>query len=553
MYTRLMAPGSRWMQSYSGVRAEVGLGPEVDPSDAAFAFRHAYCYAVSRMQARPSEHARLVLARDPRPTGAAIARAQVAGLSSACRDLGVSLEITDLGIVTTPVWQHSVRLFEAHGGVMVTASHNPICDNGWKYATGVETFAVDPAPPGALLSAAEMGNLIRAANAFSPQPERSPQALSPDPAKRESALAKYVEFVRDAYAPKRAKGTVVLDPNGGAACGICERAFEALGIAPIIVNGNVGEPAHEIDVEQSRPDGTHVLDALAKQVRACSALFGLAYDFDADRGSLTFVVPTGEARIPSPQQASAINAAIALALHRRAGDPRMPAVVASDGTSVRVKRIAEAFGASLHEVETGEINVVTKMRDLEALGLAAVAGVEGPNGGTIFSGTTCRDGTLVGAGALLASADEDLRSIVAEALAPEAELTPGLGGFVEALPKQRTLAEKSTVSMDWQPFVELLESSWQAAFARRLSGDWDRYEISYSSTRTVSPERPLSSGYGWKARLFRAGAEGFLWLRGSRTETGVLRLIADAPNEERAQRLLAAGKALLREVSGDPS
>jgi len=87
---------------------------------------------------------------------------------------------------------------------------------------------------------------------------------------------------------------------------------------------------------------------------------------------------------------------------------RRPAVVASDATSCRVKQVAAAFGADVFEVETGEINVVTKMQDLERQGLCAVIGVEGPNGGTIFAGTTCRDGTLVGAGALLAAADEEL-------------------------------------------------------------------------------------------------------------------------------------------------
>ena len=166
--------GAAWLQSYSGVRAKIGLGPDVSRDDEAFAFRHAYCYAVSRMQANPAPRATLVLARDPRPTGSGLARAQARGLATACHDLGVELALIDLGVVPTPVWQHSVRLFEAHGGVMITASHNPVDENGWKYATGVDTFGVDPAPPGALLSAAEMGHLIRAANAFAPHPWRSP-------------------------------------------------------------------------------------------------------------------------------------------------------------------------------------------------------------------------------------------------------------------------------------------------------------------------------------------------------------------------------------------
>ena len=57
---QLMA-GAPWLQSHSGVRATVGSGPDVAPEDEAFAFRHAYCYAVSRLQANPAPRARIVV------------------------------------------------------------------------------------------------------------------------------------------------------------------------------------------------------------------------------------------------------------------------------------------------------------------------------------------------------------------------------------------------------------------------------------------------------------------------------------------------------------
>jgi phosphomannomutase len=535
--------GARWLQSYSGVRARIGLSPAIAPEDGVFAFRHAYCYALSRLQAQPAPRVRLVLARDPRPTSDALARAQAAGLASACRDLGVELELIDLGVVTTPLWQHSVRLFEAQGGVMVTASHNPLEDNGWKYATGVETFAVDPAPPGALLSPAEMGQLIRAANAFQPQPERSPLAPVVDPVRREEVLSRYLEFVRGTYRVDAPKARVVLDPNGGAACGIASRVFESLGVVPVVLNDEPGRPAHEIDVDQMRADGRHVLHDLAQRVRAEQALFGLAYDFDADRGNLTYVDESGSPRIPSPQNTAAINAAVALALHRLSGEARPAAIVVSEATSYRVHRIAAAFSAAVHEVETGEINVVTKMRDLERQGRHAVVGVEGPNGGTIFAGTTCRDGSLVGAGALLAAAHEPLRRLVGEALGAE-RLGPGLSGFIEALPAQRTLSERHTVQEDWAPFVERLERVFPGLFEALLAKEWERYEILYSYTRYVGPVRPEARQYGWKARLTRPGALGFLWVRGSKTEAGLLRVFADAPDVEAARRILAVGHAL---------
>lgn len=535
----------RWLQSYSGVRATIGPGPDVTVADETFAFRHAYCYALSRLQANPAPHARLVLARDPRPTGLALAAAQARGLASACRDLGVTLELINLGVVSTPVWQHSVRLFQAHGGVMITASHNPIDDNGWKYATGVETFGVDPAPPGALLSAAEMGSLIRAANAFSPNANQSDITSAWDDDARERAITQYVAFVADTYRATAPGARVVVDPNGGAASRIAGRAFRALGVDPIVINADEGHAAHEIDVELVRQDGTHVLHRLAERVRAEGALFGLAYDFDADRGNLTYVDANGHAQIPSPQAAAAINAAIALAVHRRAGDPRPAVVVASDATSCRVRAIAAAFGAEVVEVETGEINVVTAMRDQERRGRRAVVGVEGPNGGTIFAGTTCRDGTLVGAGALLAAADADLRAIISTTLAPGREMAPGLAGFIEMLPDQSSFMVKSAAPDDWAATVTRLDEAFPKCFAAELARDWTSFDIVYSYTRYSGPVKPLAAGYGWKARLFRPGAEGFLWIRGSKTEAGVARVVGDAPDAASAQTLLAIGRRLL--------
>ena len=72
--------------------------------------------------------------------------------------------------------------------------------------------------------------------------------------------------------------------RGGGARVSCARRGAHPGL-----NAIEGEVAHEIDVEHAQPDGTHVLDDIAKRVRAEGALFGLAYDFDADRGNLTYV------------------------------------------------------------------------------------------------------------------------------------------------------------------------------------------------------------------------------------------------------------------------
>src|SRR6185312_2350499 len=134
---------------------------------------------------------------------------------------------------------------------------------------------------------------------------------------------------------------------------------------------------------------------------------------------------------------------------------------------------------------TGEINVVTRMQDLERHNVCAVVGVEGPNGGTVFAGTTCRDGTLVGAGALLAAADHELRAIVSQTLAPGGQIGPALAGFIELLPPQRSFMEKHTAPIDWKTTVDMFDRDFPKLFASQLARSWERYEIVYSYTRHV--------------------------------------------------------------------
>jgi hypothetical protein len=188
------------------------------------------------------------------------------------------------------------------------------------------------------------------------------------------------------------------------------------------------------------------------------------------------------------------------------------------------------------------------MRDLELRGRRAVVGVEGANGGTVFAGTTCRDGALVGAGALLAAADAELRAIAAERLAPGRALEPGLAGFIAALPHQRSFTARSEPGGDWPAIAARLDRAFPSAFAAELAAGWARFDIVYSYTRHVGPDRPVASGYGWKARVFRPGAEGFLWIRGSKTEAGVVRIVGDAPDRASAQVLLDLGRRLLAQT-----
>src|SRR5580765_7697149 len=108
------------MVSVSGIRGRVGAGltPEVVMSYAA-AFGS---WAIAADSSRP-----VVVGRDSRVSGPMFHRSVVAALQS------VGVRVIDLGLTTTPTCQLAVEHHHAGGGLMLSASHNPIEWNALKF------------------------------------------------------------------------------------------------------------------------------------------------------------------------------------------------------------------------------------------------------------------------------------------------------------------------------------------------------------------------------------------------------------------------------------
>src|SRR5258705_10378984 len=112
------------MVSVSGVRGLVGkdLTPEMVARWAA-----AFGTWSLKSGARRRKRARVVLGRDARTSGPMFAQAATAGLNS------VGCDVIDVGLVATPTVQLAVESHHAAGGIMLTASHNPIEWNALKF------------------------------------------------------------------------------------------------------------------------------------------------------------------------------------------------------------------------------------------------------------------------------------------------------------------------------------------------------------------------------------------------------------------------------------
>ncbi|MES1207407.1 MAG: phosphomannomutase/phosphoglucomutase [Pseudomonadota bacterium] len=178
--------------------------------------------------------------------------------------LSTGLDVIDVGIVHSPGLYFSVFHLGVEGGVMVTASHNPADDNGFKIVQGKST-----------IHGAAIQNLRAIIES-----RRFRQAARPGSVRDHDILADYVPYIADniRLGPRRFK--VVVDGGNGTG---------GLSILPILERLGIETEALYCDPDgrfpNHHPDPTvpkNMAD-LAARVRATGAELGIALDGDADR------------------------------------------------------------------------------------------------------------------------------------------------------------------------------------------------------------------------------------------------------------------------------
>lgn len=565
------------VQSFSGVRTTFGKGPDISDEHQALAWAYGYCYT---KKIRGSADAVLLLGRDPRPTGIAVGRALVRGFLAGALANKRKFRIIDLGIITTPLAETAIRALSADGGVMVTASHNPIEHNGFKFLTGC-TASNDPkaAPPGALLSASEMGTVINDVTELAGGKDfgefkKRIESITPaildetlhgydNETPRVQAERAYLDVIgRDwGVTPHCLKpltlGPALLDPNGGAGCGIDARVLEHFGVRVIEINAELGYPEHAIDTDGIDPaSGRHMLLRVARAAARERAHFGVAFDYDADRGNLVLPGHDESAIIP-PQKVAAFNIALALARRRlNGGKDGNLAVVISDATSLASAKVAETFGAKVFLVETGEINVVTKMDTLRKHGYDVPVGVEGANGGTVFETSTCRDGLQAALSAALAEAQPEVSrewmkiaaSMQGKSFDSTRPLTlPELVASVPTNPN--VMLRLSSPPVSHSELKRRAEEIFTNKIWPNMNGAFASYEFEdFEGTEKVSERTGDESG-AWRVMFKSPDKKAFIFLRGSRTEAGVWRMIIDADDPADFVQIERAAKEMFNQAA----
>ena len=185
------------------------------------------------------------------------------------------------GVLPTPVLAYAVRALDAVAGVMVTASHNPPQDNGYKVYLGHELGG--PGGAGAqIVPPADAGieAAIRAVGHLAGVPLGEPGTLLDD-----KIVHGYVQSAAAVLAPGGPRDlTVAYTPMHGVGGATLAAAFAAAGFAPPAVVAAQAEPDPEFPtVAFPNPEEPGAMDRLLALAAERSADLAIANDPDADR------------------------------------------------------------------------------------------------------------------------------------------------------------------------------------------------------------------------------------------------------------------------------
>lgn len=207
------------------------------------------------------ERAKVLIGRDTRVSGHMLEGALVAGL------LSVGVEVMRLGVISTPGVAYLTRVMSANAGVMISASHNPVADNGIKFF-GPDGFKLSDEQE------EEIEQLLDADVDNIPRPTGAGVGSVSD---YFEGGQKYIQYLKQTIDEEFVGIHVALDCAHGATSSLGTHVFadldadlSTMGVSPNGLNINEG-------VGSTHPE------ELAKFVLEKGADVGLAFDGDGDR------------------------------------------------------------------------------------------------------------------------------------------------------------------------------------------------------------------------------------------------------------------------------
>ena len=445
------------IKSISGFRGTIGGRPNdnLTPIDIV-KFASAYGTWLKSKSAGPKK---VVVGRDGRMSGEMVEALVEQSL------LALGIDVIHLGLSTTPTVEMSVVFEKADGGIILTASHNPKEWNALKLLNEKGEFV-----------SGEEGKTILTLAANEDFNYASVDAMGKIITNSDS-LEKHINAILayplvDVNAIKDANFTVVVDAINSSGAFTVPALLNAIGVSNIkVLNAEMtGNFAHNPE-----PLKEHLTELCSTVVKE-KAHLGIAVDPDVDR--LCFVSEDGEL---FGEEYTLVAVADFILQHKKGS-------TVSNLSSTRALRdVTEKYGCSYHASAVGEVNVVTMMKNQNA-----VIGGEG-NGGIIVPDLHYGRDALI-----------------------------GIALFLSHLAKS-----KMTTSA--------LRASYPAYFMSKKKMDLDgsiSLEKIFAVLETKFEQYPINKVDGFKIDFEKA----WVHLRSSNTEP-IIRIYTEAPSQMEADKL----------------
>ena len=320
---------------------------------------------------------KVILGRDSRISGEMVRSAVISGL------LATGCQVIDLGICSTPTVEIAVEELKAKGGIIITASHNPIQWNALKFVGSDGIFLSEK-------ENRKLSDLVKNDRInYKRWDKLGKIAFDHSWIKKHIDKILKLSYINPQKIRKR-KFRVVVDCCNGAGGVISPHLLKALGCEVIELNCKVdGNFAHDPEpVPQN-------LVSLCQVVKKKNADLGFANDPDVDRLAIV-----SEKGVPLGEEAT-----LALATKFILSHKPNSKVVTNISTSRMIDDIAKEFGSLVYRTKVGEAHVARRLKKVKG-----EIGGEG-NGGVILPELHYGRDALVGMALILQYLTESKKSI----------------------------------------------------------------------------------------------------------------------------------------------
>lgn len=355
------------IKSISGIRGTIGgrTGDTLNPLDIV---KFTTAYATFIRRSGKSQSGKIVVGRDARISGEMVKNVVCGTL------MGVGYDVINIGLATTPTTELAVRMAGADGGIIITASHNPrqwnalkLLNNEGEFLTaadGAEVLAIAEKEDFEYADVDYLGHYTED-NTF-------------DQRHIDSVLD--LKLV-DVEAIKKAGFKVCVDAVNSVGGVILPQLLDRLGVEYKVLYGEpTGDFAHNPEPLEKN------LGGIMAEMRSGNYDLGIVVDPDVDR--LAFICEDGKMFGEEYTLVSVADYVLA----------NTPGNTVSNLSSTRALRdVTEKHGGAYTAAAVGEVNVTTKMKEVNA-----VIGGEG-NGGVIYPESHYGRDALVGIGLFLSS------------------------------------------------------------------------------------------------------------------------------------------------------